>query len=395
VLAGDKDMGLPLKGVRIVDLTKDFAGPFCTMMLSDLGAEVVKVEKPGIGDETRTWGPPFVHGQSYYFLSLNRGKKSLCVDLKTREGQQVVKRLVVDSDVLVESLRPEALKKLGLGYPSLRRVNKALIYCSISGFGQTGPYRSRPSYDIVAFAMSGIMSSTGEEGRPPIRVSVPVADIAAGHYATQAILAALARRLVTGTGDYLDISLLDSTVSWLTYNAAYFFATGKQQDRMGSAHPSIVPYQAFMCRDKYLVVAVGNDLQWKFFCEALGLRGLLEDPRFQTNPLRVSNRNLLIPTLSGLFKREKAAYWQNLLVKHNVPVASVYGVEDVMKDPHLKSREVIVRRGRDFPQLSSPMRFSSSPLGKSSRAPRLGENGVEILRRLGYSNKMIHRTLLK
>ena len=388
-------MGLPLKGVRVVDLTKDFAGPFCTMMLSDLGAEIVKVEKPGSGDETRTWGPPFVHGQSYYFLSLNRGKKSLCLDLKTREGQQVIRRLVVDSDIFVESLRPGALKSLRLGYPSLRRVNKALVYCSISGFGQTGPDRNRSSYDLVALAMSGIMSSTGERGRPPIRISVPVADIAAGHYATQAILAALAKRLVTGTGDYLDISLLDSTVSWLTYNAAYFFATGKQQERMGSAHPSIVPYQAFRCRDKYLVVAVGNDSQWKSFCEALGIRRLLEDPRFRTNPLRVRNRNLLIPTLSSTLKREKAAHWQSLLVKHNVAVAPVYGIADVMKDPHLKSRGVIVMRGRDFPQLISPMRFSSSPPSKSSHVPRLGENGVEILKRLSYSNKMIHRILLK
>jgi crotonobetainyl-CoA:carnitine CoA-transferase CaiB-like acyl-CoA transferase len=388
-------MGLPLKGVRVVDLTKDFAGPFCTMMLSDLGAEIVKVEKPGIGDETRTWGPPFVHGQSYYFLSLNRGKKSLCLDLKTREGQQVIRKLVVDSDILVQSLRPDALKRLGLGYQSLRRVNRALVYCSISGFGQTGPYRNRSGYDLVAFAMSGIMSSTGEEGRPPIRVSVPIADIAAGHYATQAILAALAKRLVTGTGDYLDISLLDSTVSWLTYNAAYFFATGKQQERMGSAHPSIVPYQAFMCRDKYLVVAVGNDQQWTHFCEALELRRLGQDPRFQTNPLRVRNRNLLLPTLSRMFKREKAAHWQSLLVKHNVAVAPVYRVDDVMKDPHLRSRGVIVRRGRHLPQLSSPMRFSSSPPSKSSHAPRLGENGVEILRRLGYSSKMIRRILLK
>ena len=387
-------MGLPLKGVRVIDLTKDFAGPFCTMMLSDLGADVVKVEKPGTGDETRTWGPPFVHGQSYYFLSLNRGKKSLCLDLKTREGQQVVRKLVINSDILIESFRPGTLMRLGLAYPSLRRINKALVYCSISGFGQTGPYGNRPNYDIVAFAMSGIMGSTGEVGRPPIRVSVPVADIAAGHYATQAILAALARRLVTGAGDYLDISLLDSAVSWLTYDAAYFFATGKQQDRMGSAHPSIVPYQAFLCRDKYLVVAVGNDLQWKSFCEALGLRGLAQDPRFRTNPLRVRNRNLLIPILSRLFKREKAAHWQELLVKHDVAVARVYTVEDVMKDPQVRSRGITVKRGRGFPQLGSPMRFSSSAPATSSLVPRLGENSVEILRRLGYSRKRIQRIVL-
>src|SRR2546425_8653817 len=213
VRARDKPMALPLRGLRVVDLTKDFAGPFCTMILSDLGAEVVKVEKPGLGDETRSWGPPFVGGESCYFLSLNRGKKSIVLDLKKRDAQRAVQRLVVDSDIFVESFRPGSLKSLGLDYSSLRRRNKALVYCSISGFGQTGPYRSLPGYDLVAFAMSGIMSTTGEEGRPPIRISVPVADIAAGHYAATGILAALSRRLVTGSGDYVEVSLLDSIVS--------------------------------------------------------------------------------------------------------------------------------------------------------------------------------------
>src|SRR5712692_1477794 len=242
-------MGLPLKGLRVIDLTKDFAGPFCTMILSDLGAEVIKVEKPGSGDETRAWGPPFVKGLSYYFLSLNRSKKSITLNLKSPAAQKIIRQLVQDSDILVESLRPGTLSKFKLDYPSLRKINKALVYCSISGFGQTGPYRDRSGYDIVAFAMSGIMNSTGEEDRPPIRVSVPVADIAAGHYASTAILACLSRRLVTGRGEYIDISLYDSIVSWLTYLASYYFATGKEPQRLGSAHPSIVPYQAFKARD--------------------------------------------------------------------------------------------------------------------------------------------------
>src|SRR5712692_839154 len=232
-------MALPLKGLRVIDLTKDFAGPFCTMILSDLGAEVIKVEKPGSGDETRAWGPPFVKGLSYYFLSLNRGKKSITLDLKTSEAQKIIRQLVQDSDILVESFRPGILAQYRLDFRRLRRVNKALVYCSISGFGQTGPYRDRPGYDLVAFALSGIMSTTGEEGRPPIRVSVPVADIAAGQYASTAILAVLSKRLVTGRGDYIDISLLDSIVSWLAYNSTYYFATGKQPSRLGSAHPSI------------------------------------------------------------------------------------------------------------------------------------------------------------
>ena len=324
-------MSLPLKGLRIIDLTKDFAGPFCTMILSDLGAEVIKVEKPGSGDETRAWGPPFVKGLSYYFLSLNRGKKSVTLDLKTPAAQKVIRQLVQDSDILVESFRPGALSRYRLDYQRLRRVNKALVYCSISGFGQTGPYRERPGYDIVAFAMSGIMSTTGEEGRPSVRVSVPVADIAAGHYASTAILASLARRLVTGIGDYIDISLYDSIVSWLSYLATYYFATGKEPRRMGSAHPSIVPYQAFDTKDKELIIAVGNDSQWQTLCRTLGLERLAEQKRFSTNPERVRNRTKLIPILSKRLRNRTASYWTRRLNQHGVPSAPVYKIADVVK----------------------------------------------------------------
>ncbi len=233
-------MTLPLRGLRVIDLSKDFAGPFCTMILSDLGADVVKVEKPGMGDETRSWGPPFVNGLSYYFLSLNSGKKSITLNLDSPTGQKIIRQLVQDSDVLVESFRPGRMKSFNLDYDQLRKVNKALVYCSISGYGQTGPYKNRPSYDIVAFALSGIMGTTGEKNRPPVRVSIPVADIAAGHYASTAILASLARGLVTGRGAYIDLALYDSIVSWLTYLASYYSATGKEPEKMGSAHPSIV-----------------------------------------------------------------------------------------------------------------------------------------------------------
>src|SRR5438445_12226224 len=273
------------------------------MILSDLGAEVIKIEKPGGGDESRAWGPPFIDGVSYYFLSLNRGKKSGVLDLKKPEAQSIIRKLVVDSDIFVESSRPGQMSRFNLDYPRLRRLNKALVYASISSFGQTGPYGDRLGYDLIAFAMSGIMASTGEEGRPPIRMSVPVADLAAGHYASTAILAALSRRLVTGTGDYIDLSLHDSIVSWLTYQASYYFANGKEPQRLGSAHPSIVPYQAFRSKDKDLVLAVGNDQQWKNFCHATGLERLLADRRFSTNPARVRNRQLLIPVLERMFRR--------------------------------------------------------------------------------------------
>src|SRR6266581_4325808 len=333
-------MALPLKGLRVIDLTQDFAGPFCTMILSDLGAEVIKVEKPVSGDETRAWGPPFVKGLSYYFLSLNRGKRSIALDLKTSAAQKVIRQLVQDSDVLVESFRPGTLARYTLDYSRLRRINRALVYCSISGFGQTGPYRDRPGYDIVAFAMSGIMGTTGEEGRPSVRVSIPVADIAAGHYASTAILACLSRRLVTGRGEYIDISLYDSIVSWLSYLATYYFATGKEPKRMGSAHPSIVPYQAFMCKDRELIIAVGNDSQWQALCHTLGLEKLANLKEFSTNPQRVRNRQALIPILSRRLNSRKASYWNRLLNKSGVPAAPILSIADVVRDPQTQHRGI-------------------------------------------------------
>jgi len=384
-------MALPLKGLRVIDLTKDFAGPFCTMILSDIGAEVIKVEKPGSGDETRAWGPPFVKGLSYYFLSLNRGKKSITLDLKTPAAQKLIRQLVQDSDVLVESFRPGTLAQYNLDYARLRRLNKALVYCSISGFGQTGPYRDRPGYDLVAFAMSGIMSTTGEEGRPSVRVSIPIADIAAGHYASTAILACLSRRLVTGRGEYIDISLYDSIVSWLNYLATYYFATGKEPKRMGSAHPSIVPYQAFNCKDKELIIAVGNDSQWQALSHALGLETLLEQKRFSTNPDRVRNRTQLIPILSRRLRNRTAAYWSRALKKSGVPSAPVYKIADMVSDPQIKHRGLFKSTRSDIPQLISPIRFIKEHKRLSNPAPRLGQNTREVLQELGYSRASIKK----
>ena len=379
-------MGLPLAGLRVIDLTQDFAGPFCTMILADLGAEVIKIEKPDGGDETRAWGPPFVNGVSYYFLSLNRGKKSVVLDLRTREGQKIIRKLVVDADIFVESSRPGQMARFNLDYSRLRRLNKALVYASISSFGQTGPYRDRLGYDLIAFAMSGIMASTGEQGRPPIRMSVPVADIAAGHYASTAILAALSRRLVTGKGDYIDLSLHDSIVSWLTYLASYYFATGKEPERRGSAHPSIVPYQAFRCKDKDLVLAIGNDHQWKNFCHTTSLERLIMDRRFSTNPARVRNRHLLIPLLQQMFRRKKAKEWHKILVQAQVPATPVLSIRDVARDPQIRNRRMIIKSNSDIPRLGSPMRFYKTKPKRTTSAPRLGQHTTEILSELGYSS---------
>ena len=384
-------MGLPLQGLRVVDLTQDLAGPFCTMILSDLGAEVIKIEKPGGGDETRAWGPPFIDGISYYFLSLNRGKKSVVLDLKTREGQEIVRKLVVDADIFVESSRPGQMARFNLDYTRLRRLNKAVVYASISSFGQTGPYRDRLGYDLIAFAMSGIMASTGEQGRPPIRMSIPVADLAAGHYASTAILAALSRRLVTGRGDYIDLSLHDSIVSWLTYLSSYYFATGKEPERRGSAHPSIVPYQAFRCKDKDLVLAIGNDSQWTNFCHATGLERLITDRRFSTNPARVKNRHLLIPALQQMFRRKKAKDWHKVLVQAHVPATPVFNIRDVVRDPQVRNRRMIIRSDGDVSRLGSPMRFYTTKPKKTTPAPQLGQHTAEILAELGHPSKEIEK----
>src|SRR5712692_7605755 len=384
-------MALPLKGLRVIDLTKDFAGPFCTMILSDLGAEVIKVEKPGSGDETRAWGPPFVKGLSYYFLSLNRSKNSITLNLKSSAAQKIIRQLVQDSDILVESFRPGTMSQFKLDHSSLRKINKALVYCSISGFGQTGPYRDRPGYDIVAFAMSGIMSSTGEEDRPPIRVSVPVADIAAGQYASTAILACLSRRLVSGRGEYIDISLYDSIVSWLTYLASYYFATGKEPQRLGSAHPSIVPYQAFKAKDGNLIVAVGNDLQWQTFCRTLGLEKLLKDNRLRTNPGRVRNRKRLVAIVSKLLKTRTVAYWNKILAQKRVPAAPVYKIKDVVKDPQVKQRKLFETSKSEIPWLASPIKFLKKEKHYSSPAPHLGQHTKAVLLELGYSGKSVRK----
>jgi formyl-CoA transferase/CoA:oxalate CoA-transferase len=357
------------------------------MILSDLGAEVIKIEKPGTGDETRAWGPPFIDGISYYFLSLNRGKKSVVLDLKKPEAQKIVQKLVVDADIFVESSRPGLMARFNLDNPRLRRLNKALVYASISSFGQTGPYRDRLGYDLIALAMSGIMASTGEEGRQPIRMSVPVADLAAGHYASTAILAALSRRLVTGKGDYIDLSLQDSIVSWLTYLVSYYFATGKEPQRLGSAHPSIVPYQAFRCKDKDLVLAIGNDHKWANFCHATGQERLFADKRFLSNPSRVKNRHVLIPVLQRMFRRRKAEEWYRILNRANVPATPIFSIRDVVQDSHVRHRGMIVRSDVHAPQLGSPMRFYKTKPKKTTPAPQLGQHTTEILVELGSTSK--------
>jgi formyl-CoA transferase/CoA:oxalate CoA-transferase len=359
------------------------------MMLADLGADVVKVEAPGVGDESRSWGPPFVNGESAYFLSVNRNKKSVALDLKSPEGRGVLHRLVKDADVFIENFRPGTAARLGAGYATLKKLNPRLVYCSISGFGQTGPRRDMPGYDIIALALSGMMSITGEEGRPPVKMGVPVSDIGAGMFAAFAIAASLFKRLKTGGGEYIDVSLLEGQLSWLTHQAGSYFATGEVPKRTGSAHSSIAPYQAFKASDFYFIVAVGNDAQWQSFCSALSLPGLLSDPRFATNSQRVRNRELLEAHLTGIFSKGTASHWIRLLNEAGVPSAPISSVDEALSDPQVAARRMLMeidhpKSGR-IKQLGIPYRLSGYRFSIRSAPPLLGQHTDEVLRSIGYS----------
>lgn len=386
----------PLKGVRVLDLSRVLTGPFCSMILSDLGAEVIKVEMPGEGDDTRTY-PPFIGGLSSYFMSVNRGKKSVTLDLKKAEAREAIYRLAERSDIFLENFRPGVTARLGVDYENIRKVNPGIIYCSISSFGQTGPYASWPGYDIIIQGMGGLMGITGEPGRPPVRVGIAISDIGAGMWAAIAILAALRVREKTGVGQYIDISLLDGVVSWMTYAAGIYFATGRPPERMGSAHPSMVPYQAFEAGDgKYLLIAAGNDRLWATLCEGMGLKELAEDPRFSTMDRRVENRGELIPILEGEFRKRPRDEWLERLRRLGFPCGPVYTLDEVFRDPHVLSRGMLIEMEHPelgvIKQIGPPMKFSETPCTVGSPPPRLGEHTEEVLRAVaGYSDEEIER----
>jgi formyl-CoA transferase len=386
----------PLRGIRVLDLSRVLAGPFCSMILSDLGAEVIKVEMPGEGDDTRTY-PPFIGGLSSYFMSVNRGKKSVTLDLKKAEAREAIYRLAERSDIFLENFRPGVTARLGVDYENIRKVNPGIIYCSISSFGQTGPYASWPGYDIIIQGMGGLMGITGEPGRPPVRVGIAISDIGAGMWAAIAILAALRVREKTGVGQYIDISLLDGVVSWMTYAAGIYFATGRPPERMGSAHPSMVPYQAFEAGDgKYLLIAAGNDRLWATLCEGMGLKELAEDPRFSTMDRRVENRGELIPILEGEFRKRPRDEWLERLRRLGFPCGPVYTLDEVFRDPHVLSRGMLIEMEHPelgvIKQIGPPMKFSETPCTVGSPPPRLGEHTEEVLRAVaGYSDEEIER----
>uniref|UniRef100_A0A3Q1HA29 Succinyl-CoA:glutarate CoA-transferase n=1 Tax=Acanthochromis polyacanthus TaxID=80966 RepID=A0A3Q1HA29_9TELE len=352
----------PLEGVRVLDLTRVLAGPFATMILGDLGAEVVKVERPGAGDDTRAWGPPFVGSESVYFLSVNRNKKSVAVDMKHPRGVEIIQQLAGVCDVLVENYLPGKLPQMGLGYEQLSRGNPRLIYCSISGYGQTGPQAQSPGYDSIVSAVSGMMHITGPQDGEPVRPGVAMTDMATGLYAHGAIMAALLQRQKTGRGVHIDCNLLSSQVSCLSHIAANYLNAGKEARRWGTAHESIVPYQGFRTKDGYIVVAAGNDKQFVKMCQVLELVELTEEPKYKTNNLRVQNRQQLLQTLSERLLQENTADWLRRFQGSGVPVGPINSIQEVFAEPQMESCSSVERAlGELFCFVVSSSRMKMKP----------------------------------
>jgi crotonobetainyl-CoA:carnitine CoA-transferase CaiB-like acyl-CoA transferase len=377
-------MSAPLKGLRVLDLTRVLAGPTCTQLLADLGAEVIKVEPPQ-GDDTRNF-PPFVGRESHYFLALNRSKKSVVIDLKQEAGKDLLRRLVAKSDILIENYRPGVMDKLGLGYEALSAINPGLIYCSISGFGQSGPLRDKPSFDIVTQAMSGALSVNGEKGRPPVKLGLPIGDMVGGVYGPIAILAALHERSQTGRGREIDISLHDGLMGMLGYLAQLSFVTGEDPQPVGSMHPTIVPYGSFQAADGYIIIAVLSETFWPKLCQALERADLAKDERFATLPDRREHREVLEEIISKVVASKTVAEWERRLEDHDVPYAPILGVSAALSHPHAQAREMVVTAvHRDIGEMrmtGRPVKFPGATQAALTAPPALGEHTREVLRDL-------------
>lgn len=384
--------GSPLEGVRILDLSRVLALPYATMILSDLGAEVIKVERPGVGDETRHWGPPFLGTESAYFLCVNRNKKSITVDIKSKEGQKIIKELVKKCDVVVENFRVGELKKYGLDYENLKKENSRIIYCSLTGYGQTGPKKGLPGYDFVMQGESGLMSITGHANGQPMKTGVAILDVVSGLYAAISILSAIVKREKTGQSEYIDLSLLDCSVSALVNVASNYLISGKIPKRYGNAHPNIVPYQSFKAKDKYFNLAVGNDNQFKKLVDILG-NEKLKDEKFKTNAGRVENRKELIKILQGIFAEKEASYWVDIFTKNSIPVGLINNLKEVFEDEQIVFRDMVKTLNHKMGKLmlvGSPIKLKESKLRDFSPPPTLGEHTEEILKRLiGYNDEDI------
>jgi formyl-CoA transferase len=386
-----------LQHIRVLDLSRVLAGPWCSQNLADLGADVIKIERPGVGDDTRTWGPPYLRDadgrdttEAAYYLAANRGKRSVTLDIASAEGQAIVRELVRQSDVVLENYKVGQLKKYGLDYESLKREKPDLVYCSVTGFGQTGPYAPRAGYDFIVQGMGGFMSITGERdalpGGGPQKAGVAIADLMTGMYSTVAILAALTHRDRTGEGQYIDMALLDVQVTMLANMGSNFLASGKPPVRSGNAHPNIVPYQTFATSDSHIIVAVGNDGQYAKFVEIGGCPELANDERFTTNPQRVRNRDLLVPLLAEMVRKKSKQEWIDALEAAGVPCGPINNLEEVYANPQVMARELQVDlphpSGGTARMVRSPMNLSATPARCDTPPPTLGQHTDEVLREL-------------
>jgi len=387
----------PLEGTRVVDLTQALAGPYCAMMLGDLGAEVIKVEPPGRGDMARGWGPPFIEGESAYFLSINRNKRGLTVNFKTPEGQRILHQLAEQADVFIVNIpRMGSLQRGRIDPDTLQALNPRLIYCAISGYGHTGPKAGRGGYDVVAQGEAGLMSLTGEPEGGPIRFPTPMADITAGIYATVGILSALLARERTGQGQFVDIALLDSQSTWLANLAGSYFVTGQRPPRLGNIHPTITPYQPFQTKDKHIIVAVGTERLWQRFCTLLGIEEtIMLDARFATNAERNEHRAKLIPLLQEILGKEKADHWLEQFVEAGIPAGPINFPDETLADPQLLARGMIVELEHPLAGLvrsiGNPVHLSETPVAYRLPPPLLGEHNGEVLSGLGYDAGQVEK----
>ena len=386
----------PLEGIRVLDLSRVLAGPFCTMILGDLGADVIKLEQPGSGDDTRQWGPPWAGGESAYYLCVNRNKRSITLNLKHERGREILVELARDSDVVVENFRVGMLDRMGIGYQALAARYPRLIWCSITGYGLDGPYAERAGYDFVAQGEGGLMSITGEPDGEPMKVGVAIVDLFTGLYAASAILAALHARSQTGRGQLIDVALLPSTVAMLANVGSNYLVSGQIPKRYGNAHPNIVPYQTFRARDRWMTVAVGNDRQFRQLCRILGMEELADDPRFATNPQRVAHRDELIPLLQTVFETRDADDWLAAMTEVGIPCGPINTLDRVFSHPQILHRGMVIEvphpTAGSVRLAGPPFILSETPAGVRSHPPLLGEHTEEILReRLGLSTTEIAR----